>query len=232
MQRIVCPDQDAWAQRAVQLFLEKTRDAIARRGCCRVALSGGSTPLPFFRSLIRSEARQRIDWQGIDFFWADERCVPPTDPASNYGVAWRTCLSLLPVASECVHRIETEYPHDEAARRYERTLRDQLGETPRLDLALLGVGSDGHTASLFPNSEALRETSRWVVPATAPIDPPCRVTMTVPMLNAARCVVFLVRGSEKREILRRLFAHESLPARRIAPTAGELIWLLDQESAP
>ncbi len=232
MKQIICPDLSTWTETAVQLVARQARRAIAERGRFLLALSGGSTPTPFFRHLADTESDLRVDWSCCHVFWADERCVPPTDAASNYGTAWSECLSRLPIPAASIHRIAGEEPPSQAASHYERILRKHLTETTPLDLVLLGVGGDGHTASLFPGSASLEEDTQWVVPVCAPANPPSRITLTLPILNDARRIVFLVRGRDKREILKQLSADKSLPASRIEPTSGDLVWLLDREAAP
>jgi len=232
MKRIVCPDLSTWTETALHLVVRQARRAIAERGRFCLALSGGRTPTPFFRRLAESELDLRIDWSCCQVFWADERCVPPTDGASNFGTAWSQCLSRLPIPTANVHRIAGEMPPSVAADQYERILREHLDETNPLDLVLLGVGKDGHTASLFPGSPSLEETTHWVLPVPVPADPPSRITLTFPILNDSRRVLFLVRGREKREILERITVDSSLPAARIAPPSGDIVWLLDREAAP
>jgi 6-phosphogluconolactonase len=232
LKRIICPGIASWEDSVLRLFLACAERAIAKSGRFRIALSGGKTPIPFFRRLARSGARTAMDWSFVDVFWVDERCVPPTDATSNFGVAWAECLSLLPIPAGALHRIEGELPPAEAASRYEAILRKYLGDTDGLDLVLLGVGKDGHTASLFPESSALEEANRWVVPVSVSADAPWRITMTLPILNRARFVLFLVRGREKRAAVQRIETDDSLPAGLIQPTSGQLVWLLDQDAAP
>lgn len=232
MKQIICRDLSTWTQTALQIVVRQAHQAIAERGRFRLALSGGKTPIPLFRRLADRGSLASIDWSCCDIFWTDERCVPPTDEASNYGAAWSECLSLLPIPPASIHRIAGEQTPFLAATRYEQDLREHLSETTPLDLVLLGVGRDGHTASLFPGSASLEEDARWAVPVCAPVDPSPRVTLTLPILNAARRILFLVRGRDKREILRRLSTDRSLPASRIEPRSGELIWLLDREASP
>jgi len=232
MKRIIAPNLSIWTETALQLVTRQARQAIAENGRFRVALSGGQTPIPFFRRLAESGSESRIDWSCCDIFWADERCVPPIESASNFGTAWSQCLSLLPIPATNIYRIAGEEPPSEAADQYEQLLRHHLTETTPLDLVLLGVGRDGHTASLFPGSSSLEEQTHWVVSVSAPANPASRITLTLPILNAAHRVLFLVRGRDKREVLRRLSTDKSLPAARVEPKSGELIWLLDREASP
>ncbi len=232
MKRFVCPDLESWQALAVHLFQVQARRSLAERGRFLVALSGGKTPIPFFRRLAQGKEMEGFDWSHVDIFWTDERCVSPSDLQSNYATAWKEGLSSLPIQSRSIHRIEAERLPTDAAEQYERTLRAHLGDTASLDLVLLGVGQDGHTASLFPGSPAAVEPSQWVMPVEVPAHPSCRVTMTLPLLNRSRMVLFLVRGRGKRDVVRRLLAGEALPANLVQPKSGRLVWLLDQEAAP
>lgn len=215
------------------------RAAVQARGRFTLALSGGSTPLELFRLLALSEWLVRAPWQQTAIFWADERCVPPDHPDSNYGAARAALLERLPLAPEQVHRWHGESPDPAAeASRYARELRSRI-ETgpdgmPRLDLILLGMGADGHTASLFPHSPALRITTE---PAAANADAhgARRLTLTLPALNAARAVLFLVAGADKAETLARVLEGpprpEDLPAQAVRPHDGTLSWLVDAAAA-
>ncbi|MBU0595740.1 6-phosphogluconolactonase [Candidatus Bipolaricaulota bacterium] len=231
MKWVVCPSLDALSRHAADIFVRRCQDAIERRGEFVVALSGGQTPTALFRRLVEPDRAARVDWPAVHVVWADERCVPPEDEASNYRSAREVLLSHVPIPAGNVHRIEGEWPPMEAADTYEHFLHRLLGSDGRLDLALLGMGTDGHTASLFPGHRALDEICRWVVAAETDAAPPWRVTLTLPVLNAARCALFLVAGVEKANAVRRVQAGEDLPASRISPTEGELIWLVDRDAA-
>ena len=210
-----------------------------------VALSGGSTPRALFELLAASDRwRTAIDWSRWYVFWGDERLVPPDDPASNYGMAHQALLSRVPIPPDQVFRVPTEAGSPEqVAARYEATLRAALtrpgdrpshGGVPRFDLVLLGLGSDGHTASLFPASPAFEEQRRLVVATPPGTLPPAvdRVTFTLPLLNAARAVTFLAAGTDKAEVLRQVLAgDERLPAAYVRPRQGELRWLVDAHAA-
>ncbi len=181
--------------------------AIARaaRGTCHLALSGGSTPKRLFEVLV-ARGRDAVPWDRVELWWGDERTVPPDHPDSNYGMTKRTLIDPLGLDPARVHRMEGERDPDAAARDYERALVDTLGAPPVLDLVLLGMGPDGHTASLFPGSPAVAETQRWVV--ANPVDSPVahgkttRITLTAPAINAAREIRFLVAGADKASCLR------------------------------
>lgn len=222
------------AARAAALFSQWAARALSAGGAFRVALSGGETPRALYELLARDYAL-RVNWAGVDFFWGDERCSPPELSGSNYRLARDACLERLGIAPERIHRIEAERPAAEAARRYEETLlrifRPAEGERPRFDLALLGVGPDGHTASLFPGAPALSEERRLASETFARESE--RVTLTLPVFNAAARVLFLASGSEKAEAVRRAVegGDPPVPAALVRPEHGELVWLLDPEAA-
>src|SRR6266496_4828394 len=191
---------------AAEELVRCAKESVNERGRYTIALSGGSTPKNLF-NLLATNARSVLPWDRTFFFWGDERHVPPTDPESNYRMAEDTMLSKIPVAAGNVFRIPAENPDAAAAAEaYEQTLRKffQLkpGEVPVFDLIILGMGPDGHTASLFPNSPGLQEKSRLVIANWVEKLKTSRLTLTLPVLNAARCVVFLVSGTDKAAILR------------------------------
>jgi len=233
---VIVPDSDALAREATQRFAGLARQAVESRGRFSVALSGGSTPGALYQLLAEEPYRSQIPWEQVHLFWADERCVPPDDPGSNYRLANETLIAHVPILPANVHRVLGELAPEAAARAYDLALRRFFsGPRPQFDLVLLGLGSDGHTASLFPNSKALEETERLAV-ATIVFykDRPAeRVTLTLPALNSARQVIFLVSGPEKAEIVQAVLAdvEERLPARRIHPATGRLTWLLDAAAA-
>ncbi len=232
---IVVPDGVALAHAAAQRIAGLACQAVQARERFSLALSGGTTPGALYRLLAEEPYRSQIPWRQGHVFWSDERCVPPDDPGSNYRLAHETLLAHVPVPPDNVHRIQGELAPPTAARAYERELRRFFGRPqPRFDLLLLGLGADGHTASLFPDSPALAETRRLVVATTAVYGdrPAVRVTLTLPALNAARHVLFLVSGVEKAPIVQALVGGQvPLPAQRIHPTAGQLTWLFDAAAA-
>jgi 6-phosphogluconolactonase len=233
---IIVPDAPALARRAAQRFTGLADQALELRGRFIAALSGGSTPGALYRLLAAEPYRSQISWEQVHLFWADERCVPPDDPGSNYRLAYESLIGHTPIPLENVHRVRGELEPQLAAQAYDRELQDFFcGPQPHFDLVLLGLGSDGHTASLFPSSEALEETERLAVAVTAFYDdrPARRVTLTLPALNAARHVLFLVSGGDKAEIVRAVLddATAHLPAQRVRPLAGRLTWLLDAAAA-
>ncbi|MBN1918356.1 MAG: 6-phosphogluconolactonase [Verrucomicrobia bacterium] len=233
----------ALSKAAAAQFVEAAREAIAARGRFVVALSGGSTPRTLYERLAAPGVADCIDWPNVVLLWGDERCVNPDDPRSNYGLARDTLLDRVPVPASNVHRIEGERGPEAAAAGYERVLgevfdlRPGSRELPCFDLVLLGLGKDGHTASLFVGGAALREQRRWVVDVTiAAVDPRVpRVTLTLPVLNAARRVWFVVAGHGKREVLRAVLrgapVHSApYPASLVKPR-GELVWFVDETAA-
>jgi 6-phosphogluconolactonase len=235
----VLPDADRLAAAAAEVFVGAALAATRERGRFAVAISGGSTPLRLYRLLARRghlTPPGPLPWGSIHWFWVDERCVPPDDPRSNHG-NWREAMAGAQLPAANVHRIPAELGAAEAAGRYDHTLRQWFATAaaPRFDLVLLGMGADGHTASLFPGSEALTESERWVAAPRVYPSGPARVTLTLPALNAAACVVFLVSGAEKSATLRRVLRGPldpgALPAQAIRPADGELSWFADQAAA-
>lgn len=210
--------------------------ALAASGSIRIALAGGSTPRALYSTLASEGFRSRFPWDRASFFWGDERFVPADDPASNYGMVGRALLAKVPVPRERIHPIPVDGPPEECALRYQETLQRVYGSRvldprrPLFDVTLLGLGSDGHTASLFPGHEVLGERRRWV--AAVPGSPSdVRITLTYPALESSRWVAFLVTGAEKARILAELRTGKSdAPAARLRPT-GELFWFADRAAA-
>jgi 6-phosphogluconolactonase len=206
-----------------------------------IALSGGSTPRGLHALLANDPAvHDRLPWQHLHFFWGDERHVPPDHPQSNYRMAYETLLSLAPVPPENIHRVPAEEPDaDLAAEKYERELKAffglEAGQWPRFDCILLGMGPDGHTASLFPGTEALHETNRLVAANWVEKFKTYRITLTAPVLNHADLVVFLVSGAEKaaalKEVLQGDYRPDRFPAQLIRPGPGKLLWIVDKAAA-
>lgn len=227
---------------AADRFVEAAAMAVGERGRFLVALAGGSTPLGLYRVLAETPYRERVQWNSVQVFWGDERCVPPDHPASNSRMAREALLDRVPIPADHIHRIRGEAQPDVAAREYESTLRELL-DTPAgpprpgggLDLILLGLGPDGHTASLFPGSAALLERERWVEAARGPTPPHGRVTLTPVVIRATREVVFLVIGSEKAGALQRAIVGPATPAeapaRAVLPVHGTVRWLVDSRAA-
>lgn len=233
---VVVPDAETLAHEAARLIAELAREAVAFRDRFSVALSGGSTPGRLYSLLAGEPYRAQVPWEQVHLFWGDERCVPPEDPGSNFRLAQEKLIAHVPIPPENVHRVRGELGAQAAAQNYEQTLEDFFcGPRPRLDLVLLGLGEDGHTASLFPGSSLLAETERLVAPTRALYQdrPAERVTLTLPAINAARQVLFLVAGSDKAKAVQAVIEGPAgqLPAQHIRPTAGQLTWLLDAPAA-
>ncbi len=236
--RVLTTPQELF-EAAAEVVVHTATDAVEQRGRFTIALSGGSTPKSLF-NLLATNARTVLPWDRMFFFWGDERHVPPTDPDSNYRMAEEAMLSKIPVAAGNVFRIPAENPDAAAAAdAYEQTLRKffQLGpgEVPIFDLILLGMGPDGHTASLFPGSAGLQEKTRLVIANWVDKLKTSRLTLTLPVLNAARCVAFLVSGTDKAAVLKTVLEEdapaEQYPSKLIRPNNGKLIWLLDRAAA-
>lgn len=253
----ILADEDELSRTSAELFARRARAAVSDHGRFTVALAGGSTPRPTYERLA-ADYREAVPWERTHVFWGDERPVGPDHPDSNYRMAREALLSRVPVPEENVHRMRGEDPPSEAAEVYEETLREVLAvhhvrpsadsefnsesaETragrafPRFDLILLGMGSDGHTASLFPGSDALEERTKWVTAHYVEELDTHRLTLTLPVINNAARVVFLVAGEGKAETLHRVlegpYVPEDLPAQYVRSRDGELTWLLDESSA-
>jgi len=224
---------------AAELVASAANEAVAERGRFSIALSGGSTPKSLY-TLLATNARTSLPWDRMFFFFGDERHVPPTDPESNYRMADEVMLSKVPVAQTNVFRVEAENPDAKAAAEaYEKSLRKffalEAGQVPSFDLILLGMGPDGHTASLFPGTAALQEKSKLVVENWVEKLKTSRISLTLPVLNAARCVAFLVSGTDKAPVLKSVLESntpgEQYPAKLVRPAQGKLIWLIDRAAA-
>lgn len=220
----------SFVEDAVQLIQTAAHDAVASRGVFRLSLCGGGTPAAIYRALAEA-GEDGIDWSRTVITFGDERCVPPDHERSNYRMAREALLDHVPLESSNVLRMKGENPPSEAAAEYEEQLMAHAqasGEDIfQHDLLLLGMGDDGHTASLFPETDALQEATRWVVPNHVPKFDETRITLTYPLINAARHVCFLVTGEAKRPVYEKIFSGESQdPAAKIAPNNGQLTWLL------
>ena len=239
---LIYPDTTTLAQAAAEQIVNVCASALTRHECVSLALCGGSTPRAIYSLLGQGAYSAQLDWRRLHIFWGDERLVPPDHPESNYLMAWEHLLSPLPIPAENIHRMCGELEPDEAAADYELELRRFFGiagdQPPAFDLILLGMGEDGHVASLFPGSPALQVQDRWVSAVEHNVPPPPlvpRLTLTLPVLNAARNVVLVVSGERKAERLRQVFAGgavaDQLPAARLSLKSGRLVWLLDAEAA-
>lgn len=218
-------DPDAWAERSAAALAGLITDAIAARGSCRVALAGGGTPAPVYQRLATAD----LDVAKVRWFWGDERAVPPDDDSSNYAMARRTLLDPIGASFDNVHRMRGELAPDAAVADYV----EQLGEAP-IDVMLLGMGGDGHTASLFPSTDMSGDAR--VLATRSPKPPPQRISLGLRAINEARVVVFLIAGAGKAARLAQVHGQITsgaavLPAARVQPTRGRLIWLLDTAAA-
>jgi 6-phosphogluconolactonase len=234
---------DSVAEAAAELFQTAAERAIEARGVFSVALSGGSTPRGLYSRLASQPYGLALPWDDIHIFWVDERSVPPEHPESNYRLAFQYLLARMPVPLENIHRIKAELGTQAAANDYEDVVRgffhlpaeaSEGGELGTFDLVYLGMGEDGHTASLFPGTPALQEKKRWVAANHVERLDSWRITLTAPAINQARQVVFLVTGDTKRmrvrEVLQGPNQPDELPAQLIQPAIGELIWLVDDQA--
>lgn len=225
--RVVHPSD--FAGEAAAFILETAHAAISERGLFRIALSGGNTPRPVHEALARKA--EGLDWSRVQVTFSDERCVPPEDAASNYLMAKESLFDRAPIPAGNIFRLKGEAAPEEAAAEYEARLTAVAGrfgeERYRHDLLILGLGEDGHTASLFPGSPALDENSRNVIPATGPKPPPQRLTFTFPLINAARCVLFLAKKAGKEQVLEEVLRGDVRhPAARVRPTDGKIVWFV------
>lgn len=236
---IIFETGDEVAQYAAELFVGMAEEAVAARGVFTVALSGGSTPKTAYSLLGSTPLLEQVPWEKVQIFWGDERTVPPDNPDSNYRMAREVMLARVPIPAVNIHRMEGESANlDEAATRYENEIRSVLGggsSLPRFDLIFLGMGDDGHTASLFPETAALDEQQRLVVPNRVPKLNTSRITMTRPLLNNGNCVVFLAPGASKagrlHEVLEGPQDWHRLPSQSIQPESGRLVWAIDKAAA-
>ena len=228
---------DFLSHHAANIFVEQAIHSITTRDCFLVALNGGGTPTRLFQ-LLATEYRDKVDWNKTHIFWGDERCVPPNDPGSSYGQARDLLLSHVPIPDSNIHRIQGDLEPAEASRDYAHTLSRFASpplEFPRFDLVYLGMGEDGHTASLFPGSRV--DVTEATLPVTAHYQdrPANRVTLTQLVFNQAYMVAFMATGDKKAvtlaEVLSDRYNPELYPAQRIDPKNGELIWLVDEDAA-
>lgn len=233
---LVAPDSAALFEAAAELFVHDATEAIKDRALFAVALSGGSTPKALFELLASDPWRLRLDWSKVHLFWGDERWVPASDSRSNYHMTYETLISKVPIPAENVHRVQTDSGEpQEAAANYESEIRAILGKDPQLDLSLLGLGTNGHTASLFPHRPTLHVQDHLVVADYVDEVQMYRITFTVPLINASRVVLFLLGGKDKAEVLRDVVRGphhpQQLPAQLIQATSGTQTWLTDEAAA-
>jgi 6-phosphogluconolactonase len=237
----VLPDPESLHRAAAEEFLRAAREAILERGRFAVALAGGQTPRDTYELMVTCPRARigKLPWEKMHFFFGDERCVPPDHAESNYRMVKETLLSQRRIPAANVHRIRAELEPARAADDYEAELRQFFGpgpgKVPRFDFVMLGLGPDGHTASLFPGTDALHETTRLVVAHHVPQIQSHRITLTLPVFNAAGEVMFVVSGQDKAEVVRAAVRgggpEALLPAQRVQPASGRLLWLVDQAAA-
>ncbi|GGG63626.1 6-phosphogluconolactonase [Edaphobacter dinghuensis] len=237
----ISPTPAAVAQAAAKLFADAAVAAVQARGRARIAISGGTTPKAMF-ALLADPAQpffKQVPWAKLDLYWVDERCVPPTDADSNYRMTNEALLSKVPLAPERIHRMEGELDPAVAAARYESTIRNTFrlegAETPTFDLVLLGMGDDGHTASLFPHTEAINDLTDIVTANHVPQKDTWRITLTWPVINQGREVAFLIEGAGKAQVLHDVllgpYQPDTYPSQIIRPASGQLTLLLDSAAA-
>ena len=235
----VYEDANDFAHHAARVFAEQVRSAADARGAARIAISGGNTPKPVFKLLAGDEFRNTVPWDKLQLFWVDERCVPPTDKDSNYGMTKAAFLDAVPLKSENIFRMEGELDPEQAAARYESVIRNTMrlegAELPTFDLVALGMGDDGHTASLFPHTAGLHELGRIVIANHVPQKDTWRLTLTWPVINQARNVIFLIQGADKADVLHKVFLGdyepETYPSQLIRPANGRITLVLDKAAA-
>jgi 6-phosphogluconolactonase len=236
---VIYPNREALSAGVSAHVVLLAEQAIMKRMCFYIALSGGSLMEIIGPPLVAKPLRDEIDWSGWHIFWADERCVPPTSPESNYGIANQKLFRQVNIPFNQIHPLDSSLGASEAAEAYEATLnkvfQPRAGRIPRFDLILLGIGEDGHTASLFPNHPLLNERRRWVAPIfDAPKPPPVRVTLTLAVINNARHIVFVAAGAGKKAILSEILGpgihRRKLPAALVNPHHGDLRWFVDAAS--
>jgi len=235
------PDAAALARRAARYLVEMAGEAVAAYGRARIAISGGTTPQAALQLLAdpREPWRSRMPWDRLDLYWVDERTVPPDNEKSNYRMTREALLDHVPLQPSQIHRMEGELEPEAAAARYESELRNSFrlegAEMPRFDLVALGMGNDGHTASLFPNTEAIHELSRLVTANHVPRKDTWRITLTWPVINHARSVFFFIGGADKAAMVSEVFTGardpERLPSQLIWPASGILTVILDKAAA-
>lgn len=244
----IVPSAEALAELAAKAVVFTAQKALERRGVFHWALSGGSTPRALYARLAQAPLASQVPWEHVHVWWGDERNVPADHAESNYRMAHEALLAHVPIPQAHVHRVHTELGAEQAADHYEAELRAVFGldkgpseqapheaARPRFDLILLGMGDDGHTASLFPRTAALHEQTRWVVANPVPQLNTTRITFTYPLINAADTVIFLVSGTSKAAALQRVllgaWQPEDLPAQGVAPFTGKLMWMVDAAAA-
>lgn len=224
------------SRQSAERFSQLINQSVQGSGRFTVALSGGSTPKHLYSLLASPDYKERIPWNNVHLFWGDERCVPPDHPESNFGMVRESLLSKIKIPAENIHRMAGEREPQAAAAEYEKHLQEFFGlesALPRFDLILLGIGEDGHTASLFPGSDALNETERLVIAPFVEKLNSYRLTLTLPVLNSGAEVWFLVTGASKADAVKKVLRGSAdLPAAKVQPGNGRLVWCITQDAAP
>jgi len=232
---LICRNSQAVAEETAERFICAARRSVAERGAFFVALSGGNSPRDTYRHLASETIRDQVPWEKTFVFFTDERCVPPDHEESNYKLANDLLLSKVPIPSLNIFRFPGELQPADAALQYDQILRNRLGDAPRFDFILLGMGYDTHTASLFPNSPALSELTRLAVENFVARLNTYRLTLTIPILRNARQIIILALGEQKagavRDVLQGPTDEQAHPVQAIRPTDGRLLWIIDQEAA-
>lgn len=231
----VYPNKEKLVVATTERMVDSIEQAIQQNGLCNIALSGGNTPGGVFSLLASNPYRDRVDWGRLHIFWGDERMVPPEHQDSNFRLVKETLLDRINMPDENVHRMRGEIAPEEAAAEYAELLRDHFKDSPPcFDLMLLGLGEDGHTASLFPGTDAVEECEKHVVAVFVPKLSAWRVTLTLPVLNAAREIFFLVSGKSKAEMVQCIMSNKQptkkIPATMVTPQNGDLRWMLDSDA--
>jgi 6-phosphogluconolactonase len=236
---VICRHVDELNRKAAEQFIELANKAIQQSGQFTVSLSGGSTPKTIYSLLASADHKERVDWFRVYLFWGDERCVPPNHPESNFRMVQESLLSKVQIPDENIHRMMGEKEPEQAATEYEEHLRRFFhlprGSVPRFDLIFLGLGEDGHTASLFPGSPALDEQNRLVAKVYVERLKAYRLTLTLPVINAAAQITFLVTGQSKSAVVKQILGadskSQSYPANRVRPVNGNVTWLITRDAA-
>jgi len=238
MSIVIYSDTDTLSSEAAQYIVRVATKSIASHRRFTLALSGGSTPKKLYTLLGEEPYSSQIDWALVDIFWSDERCVPPDSEESNYHMAQQVLLSKIPIPANQIHRMPADQPdRDAASYAYTLEMQQTIGSdgVPSFDLIQLGMGPEGHTASLFPHQPSLHEQQRLVMPVTVPKPPPPRLTFTPRLLNAAKHVLFLVTGNEKQDAVQAVlegdYQPDEYPAQIVQPPKGEVTWMLDTAAA-
>ena len=234
----IYPDIDTLSQEAARYVVRVATESITTHGRFTLALAGGSTPKKLYGLLASEPYRSQVDWALTEIFWSDERCVPPDSEESNYHLAQEVLLSKVPISASQIHRMPADAEdRDQASLTYTQEIQRVFGTNgiPSFDLLHLGMGPEGHTASLFPHQASLQEQSLLVMPVTVPKPPPPRLTFTPLLLNAATHVLFLITGQDKADALQAVlegaYNPDEYPAQIIRPTSGEVTWMLDPAAA-